>query len=92
MINRLMQYLQTPKELLEVFSHHNLSAKNQTKIIKNAKMFVNSWEDLTPSKKIDHLENIMQKIKVGCEGINITLSCSGVSQYFLNEKFDCQKQ
>jgi len=83
-IKRLMQYLQTPRELLEVFGHHNLSAKNQTTIIKNTKIFVNSWKDLTPSKKIDHLKNIIQKIQVGCEGINITLSHTGVSQYFLN--------
>jgi len=84
-IKRLMQYLQSPKELIEVFSHLKLSAKNQTKIIKNAKLFVNNWEDLTPSKKIECLRIIIQKIQVGGDGINITLSHDGMSQYFLNE-------
>lgn len=84
-IKRMMQYLQTPKELLEVFSNIKFSAKKQTTIIKNAKILANTWKDLTPSKKIDHLKIVFQKIQVGCEGIFITLSRTGLSQSLLNE-------
>jgi len=90
-IKRLMQYLQTPMELLKVFSHIKLSAKKQTTIIQNAKSFVKTWENLTPSKKIDHLKNIIQKTQVGCDGINITLSRAGISQCLLNEYPDNEK-
>ncbi len=90
-IKRLMQYLQTPRELLEAFNHLKLSAKNQTTIINNAKLFENNWEDLSPGKKINHLKNIIQKIQVGCDGINITLSRTEISQYLLNEKADNEK-
>ncbi len=87
-IEKLMQYLQTPRELLEVFNHHNLSAKKQSTIIKNAKSFVTNWENLTSSKKIDHLKIIIQKIQVGCDGINITLSRTGMNQCLSNENPD----
>ena len=90
-IKRLMQCLQTPKELLEVFSHIKLSAKKQGTIIQNAKSFVKTWEDLTPSKKIDYLRIIIRKIEVGCEGINITFSRAGMSQCFLNERPNNEK-
>jgi len=84
-IKRLMQCLQTPKELLEVFSHIKLCANKQTTIIKNATTFVKNWDDLLPSKKIDGLKIIIRNIQVGCEGINIILSRAGMTQYFLND-------
>ncbi len=86
-INKLMQCLQTPKELLEVFSHLKLSANKQTTIIHNAKTFVQNWKDLTPNKKIDRLKIIIRTIQVGCEGIDITLSRAGMTQCFLNTDF-----
>ena len=86
-IKRLMQYLQTPKELHKVFSHRKLSAKKQTTIIKNVKSFANHWENLAPSKKIDYLRIMIRNIHVGCDCINITLSCAGMRQYFLNEDY-----
>ena len=84
-IKRLMQYLQSPKELFGTFSHLKLSARKQTSIIQNAKPFVKIWENLSPSRKIDYLRIIIRKIEVGCESINITLSRAGMSQCFLNE-------
>jgi len=83
-IKRLMKYLQSPKELLKVFRHLKLSTKKQMTIINNTKIIANSWKDLTPEKKIFYLKMIIRKIQVGCEGINITLSRTGMAQYLLN--------
>jgi hypothetical protein len=90
-IKRLIEFFQTPKELLEIFSHFKLNADKQKTLIYEAKTFIKNWEDLTTSKKIDYINIIIQKIQVGCEGINITLSRTGVGKCFLKEYFDNEK-
>ena len=84
-IQRLIQCFQSPKELLEIFSHIKPSAKIQTTIINNAKAFIENWENLIPSKKIDYLKLIIRKVEIGCDNINIVLSCTGVNHCLLNE-------
>jgi len=79
-----MRCLQIPSELLNVFSHIKLSAKKQAALIKNAKIAVENSDNLSPSNKIACLKIIIKKIQVGCEGIDITLSCIGMVQYLLN--------
>jgi DNA invertase Pin-like site-specific DNA recombinase len=90
-IKRLIEFFQTTKELLEIFSHFKLNADKQETLIHKAKIFITNWEDLTASKKIDYINIIIKKIQVGCEGINITLSRTGVDKCFLKENFDNEK-
>lgn len=90
-IKRLMQCCQTPKELLELFNQIKLSATKQNAIIHNAKTFTKDWEVLSPSKKIDHLKIMIQKVQVGCEGINISLSRAGMNKRFLKKDSNNEK-
>lgn len=84
-IKRLIEFFQTTKELLEIFSHFKLNADKQKTLIHKANKFIKNWEDLTTSKKIDYINIIIQKIQVGCEGIDITLSRVGMCQCLLKE-------
>ena len=90
-IKRLIDFFQTPKELLEIFSHFKLNATKQKTLIYEAKTFIKNWKNLTICKKINHLNIIIQKIQVGCEGINITLSRAGMTKCLLSENFDYEK-
>jgi site-specific DNA recombinase len=87
-IKRLMQCLQTPKELLNAFSHLKLNAKQQSTLIQNAKSAVNNWNELSPANKVSYLKIIIRKIEVGCKSINITLSRTGMTQQLLNDNSD----
>lgn len=88
---RLIDFFQTPKELLEIFSHLKLNATKQKTLIYEAKTFIKNWKNLAISKKINQLNIIIQKIQVGCEGINITLSRAGMTKCLLSENFDNEK-
>ncbi|MEQ8289315.1 MAG: recombinase family protein [Gammaproteobacteria bacterium] len=87
-IKKLMQYFQSPKELLKIVSHVKLSAKKQTDLIEHAKMFVDNWQESAASKKIDYLKLMVREIEVGYNSINMLLSRSGIKQCLLNEITD----
>lgn len=84
-IKRLKQLWQTSNELLDSLADVEPTITQQSSLIKQAKSLVQTWDNNTPQEHIRILNMCIKTIQIACDGVELTLSKTGLISCLLKE-------
>jgi DNA invertase Pin-like site-specific DNA recombinase len=72
--DRIKTLIQSPNELLTIFSSNKLSAIDQQKLLTKAKTVSNTWADQSLPQLQNYFKQWIKKITIGREEVNVVVS------------------
>jgi len=77
-IQRLKRLWQSPNELLSTLVECDLTITQQSAIINQSNTLAQAWDDNTPQEHIIILKMCIKSIQINCDGVELTLSKTGL--------------
>ena len=72
--SQLKALLNRSCDLLDLVAIVDLPAEHQRVILSNAEVLADTWDGLSPSQKLLHMKQLIERIEVGRQEISVTLS------------------